>query len=230
MCKSFSINLSKLFFKIYTFSDLIYRLSNFINNLLGKRFMVKVILMTVEIPKSLEENLEPNEEILCLLKKVLGIEKPKWLVVTNKRIIYFDEKIFGRYDFVAIPYEKLEDVHFKKSKIGSSFLIRSEDNKKINIAWLQKDEAIKAIETIKNAINKIAVEPISIEKKKGFLGEEWILHKPREAISRTISKVKERKSEEDVFEKLKKLKELYDMGIISEDEYEEKRRKLLEKI
>jgi TPP-dependent pyruvate/acetoin dehydrogenase alpha subunit len=35
---------------------------------------------------------------------------------------------------------------------------------------------------------------------------------------------------EDPMEKLKKLKELLDMGVISQEEYEEKRKKLLEEI
>lgn len=38
------------------------------------------------------------------------------------------------------------------------------------------------------------------------------------------------KSEEDTAEKLKRLKELYDAGIINEQEYEEKRKKLLEQL
>ncbi len=184
--------------------------------------------MKKDVPKSLLENLESDEDILYLLKKVFGLEKPKWLVITNKRIIYFDEKIFGRYDLIAIPYEKLVRVHFRIGKMGSSFTITSEDKKKINIGWLQKEDAVRAIETIKNVLNKVAVEPISIEKKKGLLGEDWILNKPKETISKTISKVK--KEEEDVFEKLKKLKELYDKGIITKEEYEEKKKILLDKI
>ncbi|WP_306298119.1 SHOCT domain-containing protein [Thermococcus litoralis] len=38
------------------------------------------------------------------------------------------------------------------------------------------------------------------------------------------------KSQEDPLEKLKKLKELYDMGVLSQEEYEEKRKKLLDQI
>lgn len=46
------------------------------------------------------------------------------------------------------------------------------------------------------------------------MSEEWIIHKPREIVSRGI-RMEPRKTtikQEDPLEKLKKLKELYDMG------------------
>jgi len=64
------------------------------------------------------------------------------------------------------------------------------------------------------------------------MSEEWIIHKPREIVSRGI-RMEPRKTtikQEDPLEKLKKLKELYDMGVLSQEEYEEKRKKLLEQI
>jgi hypothetical protein len=68
--------------------------------------------MSQNLPKGLIENLEPNEKVLYAVKKRIGLELPKWLVVTDRRIIAFDEKILGRYEFKAIPYEKLEKVSY----------------------------------------------------------------------------------------------------------------------
>ncbi len=91
------------------------------------------------------------------------------------------------------------------------------------------------ITSIRDALNAIAVEQVSIQKKKKLIGEEWLLKKPREMTMRSLpmtqvveKKVKEEK--EDPMEKLKKLKELHDMGVISDEEFEEKKKKLMELI
>jgi hypothetical protein len=188
-----------------------------------------------KLPKGILENLFPNEEVLYTVKKKFSLEaKPKWLVVTNMRILYIDEKLLGRYDLIAVPYEKLEFVYFKATKVSSEFVIKKEDGEELSLSRLDKNEAMKAIEAVRDALNAIAVEPVTIQRKKKLMSEEWIIHKPKETVSRAIrvqrsvpTLVKEK---EDPIEKLKKLKELYDMGIITQEEYEEKRRKLLEKI
>lgn len=180
------------------------------------------------------ENLYPDEDVLYAIKKKFSLEaKPKWLAVTDRRILYVDEKLLGRYELTAVPYEKLELVYVKVGKIYSEFLIRKEDGKEIKLTKMDKEKARKAIEAIRDALNEIAVEPVTIERKKHLMSEEWVIHKPKEAVSRSIRmeprKFRE-KREEDPLEKLKKLKELYDMGVITQEEYEEKRKKLLRKI
>jgi hypothetical protein len=68
-----------------------------------------------EVPKEVEENLYPGEKISYSLKKKIRLEaKPKYLIVTNRRVMYLDQKILGRYDLSDIPYEKLEQVSFHK--------------------------------------------------------------------------------------------------------------------
>lgn len=189
--------------------------------------------MDTELPKGILENLSPGENVLYAIRKKFNLEaKPKWLVVTDRRILYVDEKILGRYELIAVPYEKLEQVYVKVGKMYAEFSILKKDGEEIKLERMDKSEAREAIEFIRDALNEIAVEPVSIERKKHFMSEEWTIHKPREVVSRSMRLESRARAveKEDPLEKLKKLKELYDMGVISQEEYEEKRKKLLDRI
>ncbi len=191
--------------------------------------------MDMKLPKAVVKQLEPGEEVLHTVKKKVSLEKPKWVVVTDRRIIYVDEKILGRYEIKAIPYQKLKEVEVKLGILSSEFVIKGEENIVLKLGWMNKEQARETINAIKNALNAIAVEPVTIEINKGLTSEEWHLKKPEELVTRFAPAGKTiehppAKVEEDALEKLKKLKELYDMGAITEEEYEEKRKKLLEKI
>jgi len=71
-----------------------------------------------EIPKEVEENLYPGEQILYSLKKKISLEaKPKYLIVTDRRVMYLDLKILGRYDLKDIPYENLSRLAFIKGRL-----------------------------------------------------------------------------------------------------------------
>ncbi len=196
-----------------------------------------------KLPRKLRENLEPDEQVLYYTKKNPSLEKPKWLVVTDRRIIYFDEKILGRYDMKSIPYEKIERIDYVKGIASADFKITLEDGTIVELGWMKKKQGQEAMEAIKQAIEAIAVEPPTLDKKKGLTKEEWVLVKPKETVVRgargipeyapRLGKRGERpvaKREEDVYDMLLKLKKLRDEGIISDEEYEEKRRKLLDKI
>ncbi len=192
--------------------------------------------MSTNLPKAVVRHLEPDEKVLFTVKKKVSLEKPKWLVITDRRIIYIDEKILGRYDMKAIPYQKLEEVTVELGVISSEFLIKGEENIRLKLGWMNKEQARNTINAIKDALNAIAVEPVTIEVKKGLTHETWGLKKPKEFVSRvvsagaTVQHPPALENEEDPLEKLKKLKELYDMGVITAEEYEEKRKKLLEQI
>jgi len=192
--------------------------------------------MSKKLPKAVLKHLEPGEEVLHTVRKKVSLEKPKWVIVTDRRIIYVDEKVLGRYEIKAIPYQKLKEVEVKLGVISSEFIIKGEENIRLKLGWMNKEQARETINAIKDALNAIAVEPVTIEVKKGLTSEEWHLKKPEELVTRfapagkTIEHPPAKVEKEDPLEKLKKLKELYDMGVITPEEYEEKRKKLLEQI
>ena len=189
-----------------------------------------------EIPKEVEDNLYPGERITYSLKTKIRLgAKPKYLIVTDRRVMYLDQKILNRYDLIDIPYEKLEQVNFHKGPVASEFVLKSEEGGIINLKWMEREEATSALNAIQDSLNAIAVEPVSIQRKKGLLGEDLLLKKPPELVSRRspmtrVIEERKAKAEEDPADKLKKLKELYDAGVITEQEYEEKRKKLLEQL
>lgn len=99
--------------------------------------------------------------------------------------------------------------------------------------WMDKEEVRKVINVIKDVFNVIVVEFVLIDVNKGLISEMWVLKKLREFVMRIMlvyQLVQVWEEKEDLFEKLKKFKEFYDMGVISQEEYEEKRKKLLEEI
>ncbi len=190
----------------------------------------------IKLPKHLKRHLEPGERVLFTVKKKVSLERPKWVIVTDRRIIYLDEKVLGRYEIKALPYQKLKEIRVELGIISSEFIIKGEENIRLRLGWMNKEQARKTINAIKDALNAIALEPVTIEVDKGLTSEKWTLKKPEELVTRVapaggvINHETPVGEKEDPLEKLKKLKELYDMGVISPEEYEEKRKKLLEKI
>ena len=143
---------------------------------------------------------------------------PELLAVTDRRVLYLDKKMFGRYYFQAIPYMKMLSA---KAKIGKmmfgEFVIEGEGETRIHLRRVKKDGIVSVFESMKEAINAIAIEPLSIVHTKGLLEEEWTLSKPPEMIMR-------QKIEEDP---LVILKMRYAKGELSHEEYTEMK-KILE--
>jgi len=71
------------------------------------------------------------------------------------------------------------------------------------------------------AVQSVAVKPISIEKHKKLIGEEWFIRKPMEVVSRAVITHRD-ELEEDIAVKMRKLKVLLDEGLVTKEQYEEK--------
>ena len=59
------------------------------------------------LPDGLKKNLSPGEEVISSLNSFVIAERTNYMVLTNIRLIYFDEKHLGRYDFKSLPLQKV---------------------------------------------------------------------------------------------------------------------------
>ncbi len=57
----------------------------------------------------------------------------------------FNEKVLGRYELKAVPYEKLEKIIYHGGVVGSEFYIVFESGEKLEMSWTDKDDSKKVI-------------------------------------------------------------------------------------
>ena len=142
--------------------------------------------MDFKPPKKLMENLDAGETLIAGLKNVRLGARPDYFFLTGNRIIYFDEKHLGRYDLSSIPFSKLQEVSAQIGPIRyGSLKITSEEGVTIDLNKIPKGGVEPFVTALENAINAIAVEPISINVKKGLMGKEWSFTKPAEMLLRS---------------------------------------------
>ena len=82
----------------------------------------------IDLPKEVIEHLYPGENVFFCIKKILPVElKPRFLAITDRRVIYLDQKILGRYVLKDIPYSKIELVLLEEGLVASKFGIKDEE-------------------------------------------------------------------------------------------------------
>src|SRR4030067_3276478 len=70
-----------------------------------------------KLPDGLKKNLSPGEEIISYLKSFVVAELTNYMILTNIRLIYFDEKHLGRYDFKSLPLQKVLQISAQRGAI-----------------------------------------------------------------------------------------------------------------
>jgi len=187
------------------------------------------LYVSSKLPKGIQETLVANERIHKVLKTVSIINKPEYTVLTDRRILYFNEKILNRYDLEDIPYSKLMEMKAEKGRVRfGSIEFKSEEKKKpIKLSKVPKRDIEPFIAALEIAMNNVAVEPISIKRSKGLIGKmRWefkktpeTLFKSRPAGADSLERRPFSKEEPEV-DPLRKLKLRFVNGEISEEEYQ----------
>ena len=137
-------------------------------------------------PKKLMEHLEAGEALITGIKNARIGAKPDYFFLTDVRIIYFDEKHLGRYDLSSIPFAKLQEMNAQIGPIRyGSLKITSEEGVTIDLDKIPKGNVELFVTALEDAINAIAVEPKSINVKKGLMGKEWSFTEPAEMLLRS---------------------------------------------
>ena len=180
-----------------------------------------------KLPDGLKKNLSPGEEIICYLKSFVVAELTNYIILTNIRLIYFDEKHLGRFDFKSLPLQKVLQVTAHKGAIvWGEVSVKMEDGTSYTVERVNRKDMSNFIDALEIAYNSIAVEPISIAHKGELLGiSDWEFNKPAEMIFRQNTSIQSQPAEDPLVQ----LKMRFIKGEISEEEYKTKLRVLQEK-
>jgi hypothetical protein len=180
-----------------------------------------------ELPGGVKENLSSGEEVIRYLKTFEVVERPDYILLTNLRVVYFNEKHLGRYAFESIPFQKLLQMRAHRGALlWGDISFKSEDGTVILLERVDRHDLESFIDALEIEYNSIAVEPISIKHERDLVGiATWEFDKPAEIIFRQQPLDQPKPSEDP----LSQLKMRFIRGEISEEEYRAKLRVLQEK-
>jgi hypothetical protein len=179
------------------------------------------------LPTGLKKNLSLNEKVVSYLKSFVIAELTNYFILTNIRLIYFDEKHLGRYDFKSLPLQKILQISAHRGAIvWGEVTVKMEDGSSFTVERVSRNDMTKFIDALEIEYNNIAVEPVSIQHKGELLGmSDWEFNKPKEMLFRQTPSTQSQSAEDP----LVSLKMRFIKGELSEEEYKAKLRVLEEK-
>lgn len=179
-----------------------------------------------KMPDGVKKNLAAGEEIISFLKSFVVAERTNYIILTNNRLIYFDEKFLGRYVFKSLPFQKLLQIKAHKGAVvWGEVTFKMEDKSTYTVERVNRNDLSRFIEALEIAYNNIAVEPVAMKRQGDLLGiTDWEFNKPEEVVFRQQSSNQQR----SIDDPLAQLKLRFVKGEISEEEYKAKLRVLQE--
>lgn len=173
-------------------------------------------------------------EYIAVQKKPLNIS-PDCIALTNRRIIFCRPKNFGlSMDFQDYSWVDVADCHIKEGIIGSTFMMRTIGGHNNMMDYLPKNQARKLYQFAQEEEEKMRGirRDKNLETMRASAGgvivnnATPIIAHPQPLQQQTPQLIEN----EDPFALLQKLKGLVENGVISTEEFEEKKNEILSRV
>lgn len=183
-----------------------------INN--AKKSMQKGIGASVS-EDEIRSHFMEGEELLQSITQTI-IANVKTIVLTNTRLLIIEKQLTkSNFSDFRWGYD-ISDVHFSESMTSGKFVISFKSGKSLTIDNLKKDEAKEFYKKCQAVEQSFLDFEHKREVEKAKAGAIQIGNIPGNNDSKS-----------DIKAKLKELKELFDDGLIDENEYKDKKDQLL---
>jgi hypothetical protein len=213
--------------------------------------MIDKFLRDEQDPKAVEkvysrlvDLLTTGEEIIYIAvqKKPIVNLFPDCIALTNKRILFFTPANLGlSIKFVDFVWKDIVDVYTKEEIIGAVFSAKTTIGTEMGVDYLPKVQARKLYQYAqeRKEAEREARRLRELEEKRAESGSVQIDH-TTQAASQPFAQqqpvvptpppapvVQEEPKKDELTEKLKRLKTLFESGLISQEEYNHKKLELL---
>ncbi|MDU9376164.1 hypothetical protein McpSp1_07560 [Methanocorpusculaceae archaeon Sp1] len=172
------------------------------------------------MPEDILNTFYSGENPLCVLQNLQDSGKQrKIIIVTDQRLMYFEENATGLYDDTLFAFARIDTVVYHEGKKVAELKITETDGVMLKVGWLTNEEAQRVLLTLQTAMNDLGTAAVSLDRKKSvFSGEEWTLKKPVDYLTKTVKN------------EAVPMKESYVAPILPKDACEEKEAELFEDI
>jgi hypothetical protein len=217
--------------------------------------MMEKFLNDEQDPKAVEkvylrltDLLTTGEEIIYIAvqKKPLVNLLPDCIAITNKRVLFFTPANLGlSIKFVDFVWKDIVDVHTKEEIIGAIFSVRTTNGAEMGVDYLPKVQARKLYQYAqeRKEAEREARRLRDLEQKRAESGSVQFETPSQPAAAAAVQTaahpiepvetpkpapvVAELVKPDALTEKLKRLKTLFENGLISQEEYNQKKLELL---
>ena len=206
--------------------------------------MIEKFLNDEQDPKAVEkvylrlaDLLTTGEEIIYIAvqKKPLVNLLPDCIAITNKRILFFSPANLGlSIKFVDFVWKDVVDVYTKEEIIGAIFSVKTTNGAEMGVDYLPKVQARKLYQYAqeRKEAEREARRLRDLEEKRAESGSVQFENPSHLATAQPAAPVQqpavtEAPKGDELTEKLKKLRTLFDNGLISQEEYNHKKLELL---
>ena len=195
-------------------------------------------------------------DYIAVQKKPAVTILPDSITISNKRIFMCEFTKLGlATDFEIFGWQDIKDIAFKEEIFGSKVTVIPFTGENLSIDYIPKVQARKLYQYIKAALENYKKAELAAEKEKIVIApsspREVIVEKvednqptpapvstaaqpvfsapvvpPAPPVSAPVAPTVE-EEEDEITLKLKKLKTLFDKQLITQDEYEQKKREVL---
>lgn len=170
------------------------------------------------------EILTTGETILyvAVQKKLVVNFSPDCVVLTNRRFIAYRPKLLGRVSFEDYVWRDLRDARLKEGVIGATLTLETVAGEPIAIDHLPKAQARRLYAFAQEMEEKVREERRmrELEEKRAAAGG-IVMNTAGKNVG--IEPMDGTRGETDPAERLKRLKQMLDAGLITQGEYESKR-------
>lgn len=154
---------------------------------------------------------------------------PDAVVVTNRRVIIFRQKMLGRMDMVDLPWINCHDVRIKEGVIGASLFVTGRNGHSESVEWLPKDQARKVYRIAQE------MEEQMVEHRRERSMEESRAGATNIVVNSATPQAAPEPSAPtntpgDPMAKLSQLKQLHEAGMITDEEFAAKKAAILEQL
>ena len=213
--------------------------------------MIDKFLTDEQDPKAVEkvylrlvDLLTTGEEIyyIAVQKKPLVNLLPDCIALTNKRILFFTAANLGlSIKFVDFVWKDIVDVFTKEEIIGAIFSVKTTNGAEMGVDYLPKVQARKLYQYAqeRKEAEREARRLRDLEEKRAESGavqfEQPVAYAASQPLAQPVvappvvheEPVAAAPKPDELTEKLKKLRTLFDNGLISQEEYNAKKLELL---
>jgi hypothetical protein len=176
--------------------------------------------------EKVSQMLTRSEEIvyIAVQKPVVSLA-PDSAILTNRRFIIYRPRFFGGASFEDYIWRDLQDAHLEESAVWSTFSLKTTEGQTLTLTALPKAQARRLYAYAQEMEERMLEERRHREMEEKRAAAGGIVVRGGTPSSETHDSAAS--SVVDPVEKLRQLKEMVEMGLITPQEYEATKNKVL---